>query len=176
MGRYRTQRKDDKITNPNYKKKRYHSIIRRELVETITNHHQQNSIGRTNQPIRNHLREIQQTIRNKPYNQKYRSENPNKARMLPHPAESQTDTVPFTKRRKKRTGPTNKIRTPRTIRNNRRRLFCITRCNYGKERPDGKNRARRPKTQRQLRKEKATHAKYGRTIKSNISRTIQKRP
>ena len=93
-----------------------------------------NSIGRTNQPIRNHLREIQQTIRNKPYNQKYRSENPNKARMLPHPAESQTDTVPFTKRRKKRTGPTNKIRTPRTIRNNRRRLFCITRCNYGKER------------------------------------------
>ena len=67
--------------------------------------------------------------------------------MLTHPAESQTDTVPFTKRCKKRTGPINKIRTPRTTRNNRRRLFCITRSNYGKERQDGKNRARRPKTQ-----------------------------
>ena len=96
--------------------------------------------------------------------------------MLPHPAESQTDTVSFTKRRKKRTGPINKIRTSRTIRNNRRRLFCITRCNYGEERQDGKNRARRPKTQQQLRKEKTTHAKYGRTIKPNISRIIQKRP
>ena len=89
--------------------------------------------------------------------------------MLPHPAESQTNTIPFTKRCKKRTGPINKIRTSGTIRNNRRRLFRIARCNYGKERQDGKNRARRPKTQRQLRKEKATHAKYGRTIKPNIS-------
>ena len=52
----------------------------------------------------------------------------------------------------------------------------MTRCNYGKGRQDGKNRARRPKTQRQLRKEKATNAKYGRTIKTKVNRTIQKRP
>ena len=66
-----------------------------------------------------------------------------------------------------------KVRTSRTTRNNRRRLFRITRSNYGKERQDSKNRARRPKTQRQLYKEKTTYAKYGRITKSNISRTIQ---
>ena len=58
----------------------------------------------------------------------------------------------------------------------RRRLFRITRSNYGEKRQDSENCARRPKTQRQLRKEKATHAKYGRTIKPNIHRTIQEQP
>ena len=38
MGRYRIQREDNKIINPNHKKERHHSTIRRELAETITNH------------------------------------------------------------------------------------------------------------------------------------------
>ena len=61
-------------------------------------------------------------------------------------------------------------------RNSRRRLLRVTRSNYGKKRQDRENRIRRPKTQRQLREEKTTHAKHGGTIESNIRRTIQERP
>ena len=69
-----------------------------------------------------------------------------------YPIQQKARPIPYHLRKdvKKRTGPTNKIRTSRTTRNNRRRLFPITRSNYGKERPGSKNRARRPKTQRQL--------------------------
>ena len=54
--------------------------------------------------------------------------------MLRNSTKRQTDTVSFTKRRKKRTGPINKIRTSRTTRKSRRRLFRITRSNHGEKR------------------------------------------
>ena len=67
--------------------------------------------------------------------------------MLPNPTKSLTDTVPLTKRRKKRTRQSNKIRTSRTTRNSRRRLFRITRSIYGEKRQDSENRIGGPKIQ-----------------------------
>ena len=98
--------------------------------------------------------------------------------MLPNPTKSQTNTVPPTTRREEQIGPINKIRSPWKNGNNRRRLFCIPRSTYGKERQNSKNRARRQKTKRKLRKEKekTAHAQRGGIIKPNIHRTIKKRP
>ena len=144
--------------------------------ETTNNYQQQNSFGRTPQPTRKHLRKIQKIIRNEPHNQQYRSEDPNKTGMLPYPTESKTETVPPTKRRKKRTRLANKIRTPRKTRNNRRRLFRITRSNYGEKRQNGEHRTRCPQTQQRLCEETTTHAKHGGITEPNIRRIIQERP
>ena len=43
----------------------------------------------------------------------------------------------------------------------RRRMFCITRSNYGKKRQNRQNRIRRQKMERQLHKEKTTYAEHG---------------
>ena len=49
--------------------------------------------------------------------------------MLPNTTKSTTNTVPFIKRREKRTRPTNHTRTPRKTRNYQGRLFGIPRSN-----------------------------------------------
>ena len=136
MDRYRIQRKDHKTTNTDYTKKRHYTIIRCKLAKTTVNYRQQNLTGRTHQPIRKHLHKIHQVIQNQPRNQKHRSEDPNKTGMLPYPTKSQTNTIPPTEKRDKRTRPTNKVRTPWKIRNNWKRLFRITRSNYGAVRKD----------------------------------------
>ena len=102
--------------------------------------------------------------------------NPKKTRMALDPTKSRTDTIPTTTRRKERTWPINKIRTPWNTTNNRRRLFCITRSSYGKERPNGKNRNGRHQTKRELCEKKTTHAKHEGTTKPNIRRAIEKWP
>ena len=60
--------------------------------------------------------------------------------VLPNTTKSTTNTVPSTRRRKKRSRPINKIRTFTKIRNNRRRLFRIPRCSYGTKGQNGQNR------------------------------------
>ena len=132
------------ITNIYHTKKWYYTTIGCKLVKTTANNHQQNSIGRIPQSIKGHRHKILQAIRNEPYNQKRWSEDPNKTRMLPHPIESQTNTISPTEGREKRSRPINKIRTFRKTENTRRRLFCITRSNDGKERQNGKNCTRHP--------------------------------
>ena len=98
MGRYRIQRKNHKITNTNYTKRRHYTFISCKLARTTANYHQQNFTGRTHQPIRKHLRKIQQTIRKQPHNHEFRSKDSNQTRILPHPLKSPTGTIPPTER------------------------------------------------------------------------------
>ena len=110
-------------------------LIQREPTShTIANYHQQNFIGQQHRPIRSNKDtcEIQETIPNKPHYQECGGENTDKTGLLPNTTKSTTNTVPPTRRRKKRTRPNKKIRTFTKTRNNRRRLFRIPRCNYGK--------------------------------------------
>ena len=46
-----------------------------------------------NRPIRNNLHKIQEPILNQPHHKIYRSENTNKARMLPDTTKSKTNTI-----------------------------------------------------------------------------------
>ena len=64
-------------TTSNHKKSRYHTPTGSKVAKTTANHYQQNLIGQQHQPIRNNkdTHEIQEIIRNEPYNQEYGSEN-----------------------------------------------------------------------------------------------------
>ena len=147
------------------------------MAKTTANYHQQNFIGQQHRPIRNNKDtcEIQETIRNKSHYQECGGENTDRTGLLPNTTKSTTNTVPPIRRRKKRTRPNNKIRTFAKTRNNRRRLFRIPRRNHGKKGQNAQKCTRRTETQRQLHKEKTTHAKYGRITKPNLFRTIKKR-
>ena len=135
MGRHRIQRQTHQITTPNHKENRHHTPTGSKLVKTSANHHQQNLIGQQHRPFRNNkdTHEIQDTIRNKSHYQERGDENTDKTGVLPNTTKSTTITVPSTRGRKKRNRPINKFRTFTKIRNNRRRLFRIPRCNYGKK-------------------------------------------
>ena len=102
MSEHRTQQHTNQYTTPNYEKNRYNTIIRCKLAETITNYHQRNLIEQRNQPITdNDTHKIRETIRNEPYNQKYRSKDTDQTRMLPNTTKSTTNTLLSTRRRKK---------------------------------------------------------------------------
>ena len=141
MGRHRIQRQTRQITTPIHKENQHHTPTGSKLVKTITNHHQQNRIGQQHRPMRNNkdTHKIQETIQNKPHYQERGGERTDKTGVLPNTTKSTTNTVPSTRRRKKRIRPINKIRTFTKIKNNRRRLFRIPRCNYGKKNKAVKN-------------------------------------
>ena len=148
MGNRGTQRGINQTTDANHQKKRYHSTTGSKLVKTTANNNKQNLIEQRNQPIRKRIQKIPQTLQHQPHDKRRRSQNTNKTGMLPNTTKSTTDTLPFARRCKKRTGPTNRIRTLRNTRNNRRKLLRITRKNYGKERQIRQNCTRRQKTER----------------------------
>ena len=98
MGKYRIQQHTNQFTTPNYEKNRHNTIIRCKLAETITNYHQRNLIEQRNQPIRdNDTHKVQEIIRNKPYNQEYRSNDTYQTGMLPNTTKSTTNTLPPTR-------------------------------------------------------------------------------
>ena len=94
--------------------------------------------------------------------------------MVPKTTESTTNTISPTRRREKRTRPTNKIRTPGKITDNRRRLLRILRSNYNKKRQNGQFRTRNQQTKQKLHQKETTDAKFGRTTLPNLFRTIKK--
>ena len=102
MGKHRIQQHTNQSTTSNHEKNRHNTIIRRKLAETITNYHQRTFIEQRNQPIRdNDTHKIQETIRNKPHNQEYRSKDTDQTGMLPNTTKSTTNTLAHTRRRKK---------------------------------------------------------------------------
>ena len=71
-----------------------------------------------------------------------------KAGMLPDTTKSTTSTIPYTRRRKKRTGQTNNIPTPRNIGKNRRRCLRVLSSNYGQKGQPGQTCTSCSKTER----------------------------
>ena len=102
MGKHRKQQHTNQSTTSNHEKNRHNTIIGCKLAETITNYHQRNFIEQRNQPIRdNDTHKNQETIRNKPHNQEYRSKDTDQTGMLPNTTKSTTNTLPPTRRHKK---------------------------------------------------------------------------
>ena len=62
MGKYRMQRRNHKTTKTHYAKRRHYATTGCKLVKTTTPYHQQNFIGRPNQPIKHQSHKIPQTI------------------------------------------------------------------------------------------------------------------
>ena len=148
MGNRGIQRGINQTTDANHQKKRYHTTTGSKLAKTTANNNKQNLIEQRNQPIRKRIQKILQTLQHQPHDKRRRDQNTNKTGMLPNTTKSTTDTLPFARRCKKRAEPTNRIRTLRKTRNNRRRLLRIARSNYGKERQIRQNCTRRQKTER----------------------------
>ena len=140
MGKHRMQRRNHKTTNTYHTKvvpllgvnwlKQLLVTINKIFLDEHTNQSNEmntkfHKLFETNHTIKNAEVKIQM-----------------KTGMLSHTTKSQTITISPPERCKERTRPPNKIRTPRKTRNNRRRLFRITRSNYGKERQASRNRTR----------------------------------
>ena len=148
MGNRGIKRGINQTTDANHQKKRYHTTTGSKLAKTTANNNKQNLIEQRNQPTRKRIQKILQTLQHQPHDKRRQDQNTNKTGMLSNTTKSTTDTLPFARGRKKRTEPTNRIRTLRKTRNNRRRLLRIARSYYGKERQIRKNCTRRQKTER----------------------------
>ena len=108
MDNRRIQQNIIKTTNANHQKRRYHTITVSKLVNTTAKTNKQNLIGPLHQPIRKHIQEVPQTLHHQPHNKERRSQNTNKTRMLSNTTKSTTNTLPRTRRRKKRIEPINR--------------------------------------------------------------------
>ena len=140
MARHRIQQQNYKTTNTNHIKKWYHTAVLlgvnrlKELPITINKTPLDEPINQSKATTQNSASCLKWTTQSK-----IRNKNREKTRMLSHSTKSQTVTIPLTTRREKRIKTTNRIRTPWETRDTWRRLFCITRSNYGKEGQNSKN-------------------------------------